>query len=87
VQTYDAPSFPIWHVDLYRVKAKSELRELGLDEALETGALIIEWPDRMGEMLPSDRLDVMLETGDEPHERVAKIVARGSWVARLEKLK
>jgi tRNA threonylcarbamoyladenosine biosynthesis protein TsaE len=87
VQTYDAGAFAIWHVDLYRVKAKSEIRELGLDEALDIGALLIEWPDRMAEMLPRDRLDVILEMGDAASERAAKIVARGSWVPRLEKLK
>lgn len=86
VQTYDAPAFSIWHVDLYRVKAKSEMRELGLDEALDGGVLLIEWPDRMGELLARDRLDVMLEMSDEASERVAKIVARGSWVPRIGKL-
>ncbi len=86
VQTYDAPAFPIWHVDLYRVKARSEVRELGLDEALDGGVLLIEWPDRMGELLPRDRLNVMLEMSDEASERTAKIVARGSWVQRIENL-
>ena len=87
VQTYETPGFSIWHVDLYRVKDKSELRELGLDDALDEGALLIEWAERMGEKLPRDRLDVMLETTDDASERVAKIIARGSWVARIEQLK
>jgi tRNA threonylcarbamoyladenosine biosynthesis protein TsaE len=87
VQTYDAARFSIWHVDLYRVKAKSEIRELGLDEALDTGVLLIEWPDRMAELLPRDRLDVVIETGEGAAERIVKLVARGSWAARLEQLK
>jgi tRNA threonylcarbamoyladenosine biosynthesis protein TsaE len=87
VQTYDVGAFSIWHVDLYRVKARSEIRELGLDEALDAGVLIIEWPDRMAELLPRDRLDVIIETGDEASERIVKLVARGSWAARLEQLK
>lgn len=87
VQTYETKRFPIWHVDLYRLKAAGEVRELGLDEALERGVLLIEWPDRMGPSLPSDRLDVILEgggeEGEENDERTAKIIARGAWVSRV----
>ncbi|MEL7202583.1 MAG: tRNA (adenosine(37)-N6)-threonylcarbamoyltransferase complex ATPase subunit type 1 TsaE [Pseudomonadota bacterium] len=50
VQTYKADSFEIWHADLYRLSDSSELVELGLDEAIGTDVVIIEWPDR----LPSD---------------------------------
>ena len=79
-------AFAIWHVDLYRVKDKSEVRELGLDEARDEGVLLIEWPERMAELLPRDRLDIMIETTDDAARRVAKIVARGSWVARADRL-
>ena len=50
VQTYNAESFEIWHADLYRLSDSSELVELGLDEAIGTDLVIVEWPDR----LPSD---------------------------------
>jgi len=86
IQAYETPRFAISHVDLYRVKERSELRELGLDEALERGVLLIEWPDRMGELLPRDRLDVMLSAVDDDNERMLQIVSRGSWVARIKGL-
>ena len=35
------------HVDLYRVKAAGELVDLGLDELLDEGAMVIEWGDRL----------------------------------------
>lgn len=35
------------HVDLYRLEAKAELRDLGLDELLEEGAVVVEWGDRL----------------------------------------
>jgi len=35
------------HVDLYRVKAAGELADLGLDELLDGGAMVIEWGDRV----------------------------------------
>lgn len=90
VQTYETARFPIWHVDLYRVKSKGEIRELGLEEAMDRGALLVEWSDRMGELLPRDRLDIMIEGGgDETDDtRLVKIVARGAmWVERLKALK
>ena len=45
---YDHLSLPVWHVDLYRIEDAAELDELGLDEALSDGALLVEWPERAG---------------------------------------
>jgi tRNA threonylcarbamoyladenosine biosynthesis protein TsaE len=87
VQTYETPAFPIWHVDLYRLKSEAEIRELGLEEALDGGVLLVEWPDRLGSLLPRDRLDVSFELEDDVAERIVKIVARGSWVQRIDRLK
>jgi len=86
VQTYDAPAFRITHADLYRVKSRRELRELGFDEALEDGALFIEWPDRMSELLPADRLDIMFEVDDGADERRVKLIGRGTWADRIRGL-
>ena len=51
VQPYAPPEvdLPIAHVDLYRIEDRSELMELGLDDYLYDGALMIEWPERLGE--------------------------------------
>jgi tRNA threonylcarbamoyl adenosine modification protein YjeE len=46
VQTYEAGGLSLAHFDLYRIGASEEIYELGLDEALETGAALIEWPGR-----------------------------------------
>ncbi|HYW17651.1 MAG TPA: tRNA (adenosine(37)-N6)-threonylcarbamoyltransferase complex ATPase subunit type 1 TsaE [Allosphingosinicella sp.] len=48
---YEALRVPAWHVDLYRLDDPCEIEELALDEALEDGALIVEWPERMGHAL------------------------------------
>ena len=47
---YDEPGMrlPVWHADLYRIEAPAELDELGLEEGLATGALLVEWPERAG---------------------------------------
>jgi len=59
VQTYEAGPLEIWHADLYRLSATSELQELGLDAAFETAFCIIEWPDRLGDLTP-DALHIEL---------------------------
>ena len=57
---------PLYHVDLYRLSGEEEVREIGVEEYIEgTGVTIIEWADRMGSMLPPERLDIDLRmTGD-----------------------
>jgi tRNA threonylcarbamoyladenosine biosynthesis protein TsaE len=48
VQPYEDLRPPVWHVDLYRIENPAEIEELALDEALEDGVLVIEWPERLG---------------------------------------
>jgi tRNA threonylcarbamoyladenosine biosynthesis protein TsaE len=54
VQAYAPPEtrLPVWHVDLYRVEEPDELEELGLDDALHDGVLLIEWPERLPALWP-----------------------------------
>jgi tRNA threonylcarbamoyl adenosine modification protein YjeE len=60
VQNYETPRLSVSHYDLYRLKNPREMQELGLEEALEHGAALIEWPERAGDHLPDDRLTVEL---------------------------
>ena len=87
VHTYAAPAFQIWHVDLYRLASEREVRELGLDEALDQGGvLLIEWPERAACWLPPDRLEIALSFGATAAARVAEFVAHGNWRDRLAAL-
>lgn len=60
VQTYDTPRGPIWHFDLYRLKDPDEIFELGWDDALTGGILLIEWPDKLGPYKPKQYTQVDL---------------------------
>ncbi len=53
VQSYEA-RLPVAHFDLYRLAGAGELVELGLDEALESGVVLMEWPEKAGSLLPVD---------------------------------
>ncbi|MFZ5668385.1 MAG: tRNA (adenosine(37)-N6)-threonylcarbamoyltransferase complex ATPase subunit type 1 TsaE [Pseudomonadota bacterium] len=80
VQFYETPTFPLAHFDLYRLETAGEAYEIGLDEALEGGAAVIEWPERLGGRLPDDRLDI--EIAFEGDGRRARLTPHGAWKGR-----
>ncbi|MFM7029239.1 MAG: tRNA (adenosine(37)-N6)-threonylcarbamoyltransferase complex ATPase subunit type 1 TsaE [Chakrabartia sp.] len=71
---------PIWHVDLYRLDHPEEADELGLDDALADGALIIEWPERLGWMWP-ETLGLHISVPDNGPRRLTATVPP-SWKER-----
>jgi tRNA threonylcarbamoyladenosine biosynthesis protein TsaE len=84
VQFYEGGGLKLAHFDLYRIERPGEAHEIGLDEALDDGAVIIEWPERLGRRLPPDRLDIeMLIAGRAGAEtRLARLHAHGAWEGR-----
>jgi tRNA threonylcarbamoyladenosine biosynthesis protein TsaE len=77
-QTYDTPGFPLAHFDLHRIGRPEDA--LGLDAALEAGAVVIEWAEKLGHHLPADRLDVELHVDGD--RRRARLRAHGAWEGR-----
>jgi tRNA threonylcarbamoyladenosine biosynthesis protein TsaE len=59
---------PLFHIDPYRLVSADDALAGGLiDERQATGVTLVEWPERLGDALPLDRLDVRIDgTGDEP---------------------
>jgi len=82
VQQYDTERLSVRHYDLYRVASAAEIGELGLDEALDDGAALIEWPERAGERLPADALHVAL-TISGPVSRKAHLRGPAKWAAHV----
>jgi tRNA threonylcarbamoyladenosine biosynthesis protein TsaE len=80
VQTYEADGMPIAHFDLYRLARASEIEELGLDEALDDGVAIIEWPERLEGRLPPDRLDIVIAPDGDG--RTAILARHGGFEGR-----
>ncbi len=80
VQFYEGQGLAIAHFDLYRLTSPEEAYEIGLDEALDDGVAIIEWPERLAGQLPSDRLDI--EIAFEGDGRVARLMRHGAWEGR-----
>ena len=79
----DAPpevDLPIAHVDLYRIEGADELIELGLDDYLYDGALLIEWPERLGSESWPGALN--LRISGEGDARVLTADVPAAWGAR-----
>lgn len=85
MQVYDTPHFPVVHADLYRVRDPGELVELGWNEASEGALVIVEWAERAGNELATDRLDIALATDASraPTFRRAEIRGCGAMATRL----
>jgi tRNA threonylcarbamoyladenosine biosynthesis protein TsaE len=76
--TISSPSFvlmgeyagrlPLFHIDLYRLSSATEALDGGLlDDRQVAGVVLVEWPDRLEDAIPPDRLDVRIDGGgDEP---------------------
>jgi tRNA threonylcarbamoyladenosine biosynthesis protein TsaE len=80
VQTYETPGLAVWHFDLYRLESAVEARELGLDEAMD-GLTLLEWPDRLDQLLPAARLEVRLSF--EGEGRIARLADHSDWSKRI----
>ena len=90
LQIYDTALGSVWHFDLFRLKRWEEILELGWDEALCQGVMMIEWPDIVAGRLPPDRLEIALRFFQAPETypqgRWVSMVGFGSWRERLETL-
>lgn len=86
VQTYDlAP--PVWHFDLYRLAHADEVWELGFEDALAEAISLIEWPERIGSLLPENRLDITLALDPASHQaRLLQLRGAGDWADRAQGL-
>ena len=76
------------HVDVYRLERLAEVADLGLAELLDgDGAVIIEWGDVIGDVLPGEGLDVAIGVGPGADQRTITFSSRGtSWATRLGEL-
>ncbi len=83
VQTYPG-RVPIAHFDLYRLGSADEFDEIGFDEAVADGAVLIEWPERGGSRIPASALTIRLDIDGEG--RCASLSGGGGWPERLARL-
>jgi tRNA threonylcarbamoyladenosine biosynthesis protein TsaE len=86
VQIYERPSGRIWHFDFYRLERPEEAIELDIEDAFADGISVIEWPERLGELLPRERLEIAFDFTDSPTARRLRLTGRGRWAELLPDL-
>jgi tRNA threonylcarbamoyladenosine biosynthesis protein TsaE len=73
VHHYDAGDTAVYHVDCYRLRHPDEARDLGFDDMVREGAIIlIEWPERAGSWAPPLDRHFQLSYDDDPDRRVVE---------------
>lgn len=73
VNEYASKNGKIFHFDFYRIASISELKEIGFyDYVYNEGICVIEWADRVMDLLPPNRYDVLFTLGES--ETVREIV-------------
>jgi len=87
-ETADGRVCAIFHFDLYRLKDADEIWELGIEEAVAGGVLLIEWPERLGALRPADFLEIAFAPAGDASATARDICIRGygAWRGRIASL-
>ncbi|MFP6749430.1 MAG: tRNA (adenosine(37)-N6)-threonylcarbamoyltransferase complex ATPase subunit type 1 TsaE [Alphaproteobacteria bacterium] len=80
--TYETGRGTVWHFDLFRLSAREEAVELGIDDAFADGICLIEWPDRLGAWLPDQRIEIHFSDTDGGDGRHLRLCAMGPLAER-----
>jgi tRNA threonylcarbamoyladenosine biosynthesis protein TsaE len=76
VHAYTAPKSAVYHVDLYRLSGATDLQNIGWDDLMRDGVLIVEWPERAANAMPARRIALELRTpGRDAAHRVLAVAA------------
>jgi tRNA threonylcarbamoyladenosine biosynthesis protein TsaE len=88
MQYYDGGPIPIFHYDLYRVESEADIQELGFDDAVANGVLLIEWPERVSSEIFTNRLGIQIDCfpADQPDMRRVQFEPSDVWRDRLQQV-
>ena len=86
VERYDLERGVIHHADLYRLEDPDEADELGLEDAISEGIVLIEWPERAEHVAGASYLSVELRAGANEGEREVLVYGTADWQHRLTRL-
>src|SRR5687768_17040825 len=71
LNVYDRGRLTVYHLDAYRVSGAEDFEAIGFSELLDqNGVVVVEWAERVSELLPTDRTDVRIEPFGENRRRI-----------------
>lgn len=74
VQEYTGGRLPLYHFDVYRIAGPEEMYELGYEEYFfGRGVCVVEWADRIPELIPEDSIRIRIEYGGSEDGRIYHI--------------
>jgi tRNA threonylcarbamoyladenosine biosynthesis protein TsaE len=75
VNEYPAEEGPVFHFDFYRINRTSEALDFGIDEYFESGRwCLIEWPERVEELLPGSSIRVILKENPDSSRTISVVI-------------
>lgn len=79
---------PFYHMDVYRIDSEVDMYDLGYDEYIYSeGVTIIEWSQKIKDILPEDRINIEIQRLDDPR-RIMTIEGKGKVYEKVtEELK
>ena len=63
---------PLYHFDVYIITDPDEMLEIGFEEYLYSGAVVvIEWPELISDLIPQDAITITIEREEEDGRRIS----------------
>ena len=81
---YETETLTIYHMDAWRIKNSNEILSLGITEMFESSIFLVEWAEKIKNIIPSNCLKLSIEISD--NNRVLKIQGNNKWKIRLKGL-
>jgi tRNA threonylcarbamoyladenosine biosynthesis protein TsaE len=76
VKEYKSGKLPLYHFDVYRLSGEEEMYELGYEEYFYgDGVCIVEWADKIKNIIPKNSKVIQISYGDGEFERVYQVSA------------
>ena len=80
--TYEYDNNIIWHYDMYRLKNPNDVWNLSLEDALNNGIIIIEWPEIIEHLIPHKRIDIIIKDLNN-ETRSAEVIANQKFLKNI----
>ena len=77
--SYEYNNNIIWHYDMYRLEQPGDVWNIGLEDALNNGIIIIEWPEIIEHLLPRKKIEIVI-TDLTNNARSAEIIAKQDFL-------